>query len=147
LAQEIERTVEKEGLSKSVKLLGYISEDDLVRYYQASDLFVLPTEYLEGFGMATLESMASGLPVIGTPLGGTKEILMGFGEEWLFRNTEPKEIATGILSGIGYVLKTKDLSEKCRDYVVKEYKWENIVGKIEEVFINTLEEKNNGKIA
>ena len=82
------------GIEKKVHFTGFISEEQLPLYYQMADLFVLPTKELEGFGLVTLEAMASGLPVIGTPVGGTKEILTKFNTEFLFDDTTPESIAT-----------------------------------------------------
>ena len=49
-----------------------------------ADLFILPTTELEGFGLVTVEALASGLPVLGTPIGGTREILAKLGSDHLF---------------------------------------------------------------
>jgi len=43
-----------------------------------ADIFVLPTKELEGFGLDTLEDMASSLPVIRTPVGATNKIIGNF---------------------------------------------------------------------
>jgi len=50
------------GLAETVRFLGAIPDGDLPAYYQAADLFVLPTLALEGFGLATLEALACGTP-------------------------------------------------------------------------------------
>lgn len=51
------------GLHEDIFFAGRVSEDDLVRYYNAADLFVYPIEYT-GFGFPPLEAMACGCPVI-----------------------------------------------------------------------------------
>ncbi len=50
--------------SSNIKLLGYIQEDLLIEYYQASDIFIFPSVY-EGFSIAVIEAMACGVvPVL-----------------------------------------------------------------------------------
>jgi glycosyltransferase involved in cell wall biosynthesis len=48
---------------KDVKLLGWVSNQDLIKFMQAADAFVLPSIH-EGFGMPLVESMACGVPCI-----------------------------------------------------------------------------------
>ena len=60
------------GVAASVRFLGERRDVDIC--YGASDLFVLPTRY-DPFANATLEALASGLPVITTSSNGGCEIL------------------------------------------------------------------------
>lgn len=60
------------GLSDRVRFLGV--QSDLAAVMSASDLFVLPTAG-EGFGLAALEAMAQGVPVVGARAGGLPEVV------------------------------------------------------------------------
>jgi glycosyltransferase involved in cell wall biosynthesis len=55
--------IEKEKLENRVKLLGFIPSNEIPYYLKASDIFLYPS-LKEGFGIAVLEAMAVGLPVV-----------------------------------------------------------------------------------
>jgi glycosyltransferase involved in cell wall biosynthesis len=57
------RTIEGEGLGRSVLLTGYVSEGDLPALYTGALLFAYPSFY-EGFGLPPLEAMSCGAPVL-----------------------------------------------------------------------------------
>jgi glycosyltransferase involved in cell wall biosynthesis len=70
LHSELERYVVKNSLQEKVYFLGEVNNDDLLSYYQASDIFVLPSSHRsEAFGISLLEAMACQLPLISTELG------------------------------------------------------------------------------
>jgi glycosyltransferase involved in cell wall biosynthesis len=56
-------------LEGRVAFVGQVSEDELPAYYQACDLFVLPSiARTEAFGIVQVEAMAAGMPVVSTNL-------------------------------------------------------------------------------
>ncbi len=74
---EIEKAValcEKAGLMEHVEFPGWLEGDDKVRRFRESDIFLLPS-YGEGIPVSVLEAMASGLPVICTPVGGIPDAI------------------------------------------------------------------------
>lgn len=65
------------GLEDRVRMIGYVSDDQLLDYYKRSDIFVMPTTRTpfdrEGFGIVYLEAQLFGLPVIASDHPGVDE--------------------------------------------------------------------------
>ncbi len=70
LTTSLQTLVKDLRLEDRVRLVGRIPERDLPAYYQACELFCLPSiEPAEAFGIVQVEAMAAGRPVICTQLG------------------------------------------------------------------------------
>ncbi len=73
--RELEALAERLGVKGSVRFLGPVDEAELPLYYRSADVSAVPSLELEGFGLAALESLACGTPVIATAVGGLMEAL------------------------------------------------------------------------
>lgn len=112
------------GLQDSVTLLGFISHDQLASYYQSADAFVLPTVTLEGFGLVTVESLACGTPVIGTPIGATPEILQALEPRLLAQSAEPEALAKAITAFFGEEWGKSLAPARLHGFVQERYSWD-----------------------
>ncbi len=142
LKNKLAKLIKKLNLEKYVNLIGSVDADKMALYYKAADFFVLPSEHDEWFGLVTLEALSSGLPVLGTPLGGTKEILERFNKDYLFKGISAKDIAKGI---INFLRSKKDfaaISQKCRQFVLKNYSWEKVSNETETVYFKEINNKD-----
>jgi len=137
LKKELISLAKQSGVDKFITFAGFIPEEELPPYYQMADIFILPTRELEGFGLVTLEAMASGLPVLGTPVGGTREIIGGFNQEFLFKDTTPDSMADLIAEKYRIIKDNphawKEISKQCRNYVERNYSWEKNVDALENI--------------
>lgn len=84
----------KLGVEKNLILYGY--QKDVVKYLQASDLFAFPS-YREGLGMAAVEALATGLPVLGSDNRGTREYLRHGVNGLVYQPEDMEGFASGIL--------------------------------------------------
>ncbi|MBN1824044.1 MAG: glycosyltransferase family 4 protein [Endomicrobiales bacterium] len=129
-----EKSVEL-GISGSVVFPGYIKEDLLASYYESADLFVLPTLELEGFGLVTLEALACGTPVAGTPAGATSEILSQFDKRLIIDGTGHEPIHSKISQLLADPALVSSLRNSAREFVLKNFSREVMFEKVSEFFI------------
>lgn len=138
LREELTGLCRRLGLERVVHFAGFIPEEILPDYYRAADLFVLPTVELEGFGLVTVESLASGTPVLGTPIGATSEILGKLGNDFLFANTTPEAMAHLIIEKFQIYQDRPDQwlsdSRRCRLLAETDYSWDANVKAMEKIF-------------
>lgn len=77
---ELEKHVKELGLVDEITFLQNATDQDLVRYYKESDVFIMPTEHIgkdiEGFGTVYIEAAAFGLPTIASDLPGVTEAVL-----------------------------------------------------------------------
>lgn len=73
-AQVLRRLITDLGLEGRFELYTHLSHDDMPTLLTASDLVVQPS-YAEGLGLAVLEAMACGVPVVVSDTSGLREIV------------------------------------------------------------------------
>ncbi|UCD79995.1 MAG: glycosyltransferase family 4 protein [Desulfobacterales bacterium] len=141
LKEDLTVLSENFGLEDFISFEGFIPEKQLPEYYRMADLFILPTRELEGFGLVTLEAMASGIPVLGTPVGGTKEILGKFDSSFLFENIDSDSMAASILDNYRQIKdnpeKWQKISCNCRKFVEANYSWEKNIDSLEKILLTS----------
>ena len=142
LENALRKLIRSHGLEQSVKLLGLIPEEKLASYYQAADLFILPTKELEGFGLVTLEALSCGTPVIATPIGANPEVVGPLGSEFLCKDTTPEALAERISYWLSRGI-SAEVRQACRDYCVSRFAVESIIANLENLFIEAIKRKGN----
>jgi rhamnosyl/mannosyltransferase len=70
MTERYRAAAQEAGVADRVRFLGFVPDEELVAYYDACDVFCMPsTERAEQFGLVQLEAMHCGKPVVVTRLG------------------------------------------------------------------------------
>jgi glycosyltransferase involved in cell wall biosynthesis len=142
LKERLASVVENNNLGRSVRFLGHISDQKLPGFYQAADFFVLPTKSLEGFGLVILEAMASGTPVLGTPVGGIPETLERFDGRLIFDGTGWQEIKSKLEEAVEHPEAFHFRPSECRQFVEENFSWEKMADAFEEEMLKLLQKNS-----
>lgn len=131
---EIRNTIIKEKLQKNIKLLGFVSEEDLNILYSGAKAVVYPSLY-EWFWLPVLEAMAHWIPLACSNLSCLPEIAW---ENWaVFFNPLSEE---SIKKWIKEVIDNEELRKKLIDNWFKrvdEFRWEKMWKEILDLYNNT----------
>lgn len=108
-----------------ITYLGYVHNDQLVKYYNLFDVFISLPIYTEAFGMTFVEALACKTISIGTNLGGIPEAI-GCDELLVNNPKDHIEITDKIFEILSNELLQKSLKEKTFKYVSMKFQWEVI---------------------
>lgn len=134
LQTSLQQQVTELGLEDNVNFLGFLPDELLPVAYQAADLTIMPSQSFEGFGLAIVESLACGTPVICTPVGGMPEILEPFSPHLITDSIEVTAIAKKLEQVfLGEIVKPS--REECREYAVNNFDWDKIAQEVRKVIL------------
>jgi len=109
---------------KNIIFLGEVNPLELHKYYQASDIFCLPSKYEEGAARVISESISCGTPIIASNMGSTPYVL----DKSVAILISPK--AKEFSKNIEYLYKDqgklKQMTENCNDFAINNFGEKNI---------------------
>jgi len=133
---------QKEKLEKYVKFTGYLYDDAVRQIVQSSDILTLPS-YREGFPLVILEAMATGLPIIATPVGAIPEFIKNGENGFLVKPMDHVVLA----EKISLLVENGELRKKMGDNNIRKIREKydsKIVARIFEDIYSTLLVANRG---
>ncbi|MDE1179736.1 glycosyltransferase family 4 protein [Paraburkholderia sp.] len=80
------------GIDDRVVFMGWLGGNEKIAFYRSARVFCMPSHY-ESFGIATLEAMFAGVPVVGTRVGGFLDLVESGVTGYLVRPTAPVALA------------------------------------------------------
>lgn len=129
----IQKRISSLNLEGNVNLVGYVSREELLRLYQSSTMYVLPS-YYEGLPTTLLEAMACGLPSIATNVDGSSEVINHGQTGLLVPPKCPEALSESIQGLLADGQRRKDIGNNGRRYVKENYDWSKIADKFAEIY-------------
>jgi len=138
--QEISRRIEALSCKVECHLLGPVRNEAMPRVYQIADISVLPS-LKEATSITGLESLASGVPIVGTNVGGIPEIV----EHGVNGLLSPPEDSAALVQNLTRLITDKELrramGSEGRRIVEERFSWQQIAERFVEVYRNALRQQ------
>jgi N-acetyl-alpha-D-glucosaminyl L-malate synthase BshA len=133
--ESVERLVATLGLSKHVAFLG--EQLQVGRLLAQADLFLLPSEQ-ESFGLAALEALASGVPVVASNVGGLPEVIRHAETGWLVPARDPSAFAAAVLELLADESRRAAMGRAARADALARFRPEPVVSRVEAIYQEVL---------
>jgi glycosyltransferase involved in cell wall biosynthesis len=123
------------GLTDSVVFHGWVAHENLVGYYDAASLVVVPSRWPEPFGMVGVEAMLRERPVVASRVGGIVDWLVDGETGFMVDSESPEEFA----QKMKLLLLDKTLSmafgKKGREFAEEKFSFEQYMKSLEELLM------------
>lgn len=127
----LRKEVDSSPARANVRLLG--RRWDVERFYSASDILVCPSE-VESFGMAVIEAMSSGVPVVSTRCGGPAETVIEGETGFLIDPKSPEEIVDALSKLIADDSRRTAMGKAARERVLRFFDKSNHQKEVENLY-------------
>ncbi|TWI54669.1 glycosyltransferase family 4 protein [Halalkalibacter nanhaiisediminis] len=125
---------------------GFVSPDEIQKWFAAADIFVCPSQWQEPLARVHYEAMASGLPIVTTQRGGNPEVIIP-NENGLIVETPEDPLA--FAKHLSTLLSNPQLGKKMGQYGRKlaeeKFTWNRVAKDILDVW-NEIEEKMKNNV-
>jgi glycosyltransferase involved in cell wall biosynthesis len=135
----LRRLAEELGLMPAVRFLGRLADADLLDWYAAADVFALPSTS-EAQGIAALEAMASGLPVVASAVGGLLQTIEDDLTGCLVPPGDVDGLAARLLELLARPARRAAIGAAARAAVLRDFAWQRCVDATLEVYREVLAE-------
>ena len=112
-----------------VEFTGFVSSEDLPRYYQSCDVYCAPSTGGESFGIVLLEAMAAGAPVLASRISGYANVLTHGREGFLVDPKSPAALAAGVIRLLSDATLRKQMGEAGKR-TARQYDWPIVAGRL-----------------
>ena len=127
-------------LEGNVKCVGYTSEEKKIYYFHVSDMLILPS-FTEGFPNIYCETMAAGIPFIGTHVGGLVDVFQDKKQGLVIKSNPPKpeEISEKIFELMDNLKLIRQISENNLRDAKDKYDVKIVIAKLDNIYQEMLD--------
>lgn len=133
---EIEHLLASTGIQSHTYRCGFVAGEMKDLLLQGADLFTL-TSHSENFGVAVLEALAVGLPVLVTPGVALASVVKNHQLGYVVE-LDVAAVASGLQHWLNNPQQAKKMGERARQLIVEKYTWEHAASNLSKVYENIL---------
>jgi len=138
----LEQEVAKRGLQSHVIFTGALNFDDVLKAYEQTDIFVLPS-FAEGIPVSLMEAMAMEIPCISTSVNGISELILTGNDGLLVAPADTQGLATAIATLIDHPDERLRIGKAGREHVEDKYNFSKNIKVLIELFKEYLSSKSD----
>jgi len=143
--EELVRLVRSLGLDEAVHFLGHVPPDELPRWYNACDVFVMPNREVdgdnEGFGMVFIEAAACEKPAIAGTAGGTGSAVLDDVTGYRVNGNDVAAVCARMNELLTNKPKALTLGQRGLERVRAEFAWERVAEKTAALIVQSASER------
>jgi len=138
LRRKYERQVKRNRL-EDVVFVGYVPYAELPRYYKTADIFCSPATGRESFGIALIEAMAVGKPIVASNIDGYASVMTHGAEGLLVPPKDKKALAQALISLMTNESLRQQMGARGR-LTAEGYDWKHIAQRVLDYYVKVLSE-------
>jgi len=132
LRKKLEEFIVESNLQGIIDLKGWVAHDEIPYYLNSFKLLVIPS-LTEGLPNILVESMACGTPVLATPVGAVRDVIIDGYTGFIMKDNSPDCVARNVIRCLDYE-DLESVSRNARAYVEEEFANETILKMWQEMF-------------
>ncbi|MEH1792150.1 MULTISPECIES: glycosyltransferase [unclassified Nostoc] len=136
---EIESLIVSNGMRDRTHFAGFVTGEEKNLFIQGSDIFAL-TSYAENFGIAVLEALAVGIPVVVTP-GVALAAVVQQNKLGYVPELDVQAIAEAVDCYLSHPQAIKDMGDRARKLVLENYTWNHIAENLMEIYTKLIKQQ------
>jgi len=127
---------------KDIVFTGFVSYDDLPRYYRSADVFCSPATGKESFGLVLLEAMACGKPTVASDIAGYAGVISDGIDGLLVKPQDVEALAEALLKLLHDEPLRKQMGAK-GEIKARDFAWETIAQRVMEYYQDLLHSRRH----